>query len=260
MSKKDRIEVVNAVADKLPKTVSAIDSVLSTVVGVFDLLLTPFQIAKIYKDQKLDEIKEHIKEKAEEIPQEFLKEADLSVVGPTLEAMKYTIMDDELNELFENLLVSSLDKRKNVFPGFADIIRQINSDEAKLLKYIANSESDSFPLITLRCDSQDGNGGIDILSNFTNIGYDLCERPALTTTYLVDLARFGLIEFVQGKYLIDEKIYEPLINHSEIKKIDNEELHKEGLKDYRIIKGFFEITEYGKEFLDSCVLKAIKKQ
>lgn len=254
MSKKDQIEIVNAVADKLPKTVSALDTVLSTVVGVFDLLLTPFQIAKIYKDKKLDEIKEHIKEKTEKIPEEDLKEADLSVVGPALEAMKYTIMNDDLNELFENLLVSSLDKRKNVFPGFVDIIKQINSDEAKLLKYFADSDTDSFPVITLRCESQDGKGGIDILSNFTNIGYGLCEKPQLTTTYLVDLARFGLIEFVQGKYLVDEKLYEPLINHEEIKKIDNNELHEKGFKDYTITKGFFMITEYGKEFLNSCAI------
>lgn len=253
MNKKDQIEVVNAVADKLPKTVSALDTVLSTVVGVFDLLLTPFQIAKIYKDQKLDEIKEHIKEKTEMIPQEDLKEADLTVVGPALEAMKYTIMNDDLNELFENLLVSSLDKRKNVFPGFVDIIRQINSDEAKLLKYLASSDTDSFPVITLRSETIDGKGGLDIISNFTSIGYGVCEKPELTTTYLVDLARFGLIEFVNGKYLVDDKVYEPLINHDMIKGVDKEDLHNQGLNDYKIVKGFFRITEYGKEFIGACI-------
>lgn len=253
MGKKDQIEVINAVADKLPKTVSALDGVLSTVVGVFDLLLTPFQIAKIYKDQKLEEIKEHIKEKAEKIPQESLKEADLSIVGPALEAMKYTVMNDDLNELFENLLVSSLDKRKNVFPGFVDIIRQINSDEAKLLKCLASSDTDSFPVISLRCETIDGKGGLDIVSNFTCIGYGICEKPELTTSYLVDLARSGLIEFVNGKYLIDEKLYDPLINHEEIKSVDNEGFRKQGLKDYKIVKGFFRITEYGKEFINACI-------
>ena len=232
MIKKDQIEVVNAVADKLPKTVSALDTVLSTVVNVFDLLLAPFQIAKIYKDAKVEEIRKNIVEKSKDIPEESLKEsADLSVVGPALEAMKYTIMNDDLNELFENLLVSSLDKRKNVFPGFVDIIRQINSDEAKLLKYLASSDTDSFPVITLRCETIDGKGGLDIISNFTSIGYGVCEKPELTTTYLVDLARFGLIEFVNGKYLVDDKVYEPLINHDVIKGVDKEDLHKQGLND-----------------------------
>lgn len=253
MSKKDKAEVITAVADKLPKTVSAVDSVLSTVVGVFDLLLTPFQIAKIYKDAKLEEIKNNIIEKSKNIPEEDLKEsADLSVVGPALEAMKYTIMNDDLNELFENLLVSSLDKKKNVFPGFVDIIKQLNSDEAKVLKYLAQ-HGETYPVISLRCEKKDGNGGVDIVNNFTNIGYGVCEKPLLTTTYLVDLARFGLIDFAQGKYLIDDKVYEPLINHSDIKKIDNRVLNLKGFNDYHVVKSYFKITEYGKEFISACV-------
>ena len=220
MSKNEKVEIIKEAMDKLPKTVTALDNVLSTVVNVFDLLLTPFQIAKIYKDAKVEEIRKNIIEKSKDIPEESLKEsADLSVVGPALEAMKYTIMNDDLNELFENLLVSSLDKRKNVFPGFVDIIRQINSDEAKLLKFLANSKRDTFPLITLRCEKIDSIGGVDILSNYTNIGKGVCEKPELSTTYLVDLARFGLIEFIKGKYLTDEKLYEPLINDPYIKAI-----------------------------------------
>ena len=253
MSKKGEIDAVNALADKLPKTVSAVDSVLSTVVGVFDILLAPFQIAKIYKDAKLEEIKNNIIEKSKSIPEEDLKEtADLSIVGPALEAMKYTIMNDDLNELFENLLVSSLDKKKNVFPGFVDIIKQLNSDEAKLLKYLAQ-HGETYPVISLRCEKKDGNGGLDIVNNYTNIGYGVCENPSLTTTYLVDLARFGLIEFAQGKYLIDDKLYEPLINHKDIKGIDNNVFNLKGFNDYHIVKSYFKITEYGKEFISACV-------
>ena len=254
MSKlKETEDIVREVTDKLPKTTSAIDNVLSTIVNVFDVLLTPFQIAKIYKDQKLEDIKNHIIEKSKNIPEENLKDsADLSIVGPTLEALKYTLLKDDLTELFENLLVSSLDKTKNVFPGFVDIIRQLNSDEAKLLKFLAVNGT-NYPVITLRCDKKDGNGGIDILTDFTSIGFGICEKPELTTTYLVDLARFGLIEFVSGKYLTNDKLYEPLINHEKIKSINNKPFNDAGFNDYRIIKEYFRITEYGSAFINACI-------
>lgn len=129
MKAKETIEgTAKAVAENLPKTTSSVDNVFSSIVNVFDILFTPFQMAKIYKDSKLEEFKTNLEKKMSKIPPEDIKnEPNLNIVGPALEALKYTIMEDELRELFENLLASSIDKREDVFPGFIDVIRQLSS-------------------------------------------------------------------------------------------------------------------------------------
>ena len=48
MKEKEIIEeTANAVTNHLPKTTSAIDNVFSSIVNVFDVLFTPFQMVKI---------------------------------------------------------------------------------------------------------------------------------------------------------------------------------------------------------------------
>ena len=80
---------------------------------------------------------------------------DYYTVGPAIESLKYTIQDDELRDLFEKLLVSTLDNRKQVFPSFVEIIRQLSPDEAKLLKELKEEISD-YPLVDVIFDLKDG--------------------------------------------------------------------------------------------------------
>lgn len=255
MKEKEIIEgTAKAVSENLPKTTSAIDNVLSSIINVFDVLFTPFQMAKIYKDSKLEEFKNNIEKKANKIPPSNLKDSvDLNVVGPALEALKYTLLEDELREMFENLLVSSINKKEDVFPGFVDIIRQLSSDEAKLLKSISKKGTD-FPLIDLRFRLESGEGYKDTLVNFTNIGDGVCEKPELVPAYLNELERFGIINIIDGAYLSDQSLYDPLENHSVI--LNMKKIKIFGIKPgkYEIHKKKFRITTYGLSFIRSCVL------
>lgn len=75
MKEKEIIEgTANAVANHLPKTTSAIDNVFSSIVNVFDVLFTPFQMAKIYKDSKLDAFQTNLEKKISQIPEDDLKD------------------------------------------------------------------------------------------------------------------------------------------------------------------------------------------
>lgn len=254
MKEKEIIEgTANAVANHLPKTTSAIDNVFSSIVNVFDVLFTPFQMAKIYKDSKLDAFKTNLEKKISQIPEDDLKDnVNLNIVGPALEALKYTILEDELRELFENLLASSIDKREDVFPGFVDVIRQLSSDEAKLLKEISLKRT-NYPLIDLRYKLDSNKGFKEIIVNFTNLGDDVCEKPELISAYLNELEKFGIISIEDGSYLTDDSLYVPLENHKTI--LDQKNVLMFGAEPgkYEIHKKKFKVTSYGIAFIKSCV-------
>lgn len=55
MSEKEIIEgVAEATAKHLPKTTASVDAALSSIVNIFDVLLTPFQALKEYKDFRME--------------------------------------------------------------------------------------------------------------------------------------------------------------------------------------------------------------
>ena len=253
MSKKEIIEgTANAISKNLPKTVAAVDNVVSSIVDIFDVILTPFQALKLYRDAKMGEFKQNLLNKTNKIPKDQIKETlDLNVVGPTLEALKYTFLEDELREMFENLLASSIDKREDVFPSFVDIVRQLSCDEAKLLKYLSIHGKD-YPLIDLRYVLNEGKGYHEIVLNFTDIGYGILEKPELISAYLNDLDRFGLINIQSDVFLTDESSYQTLESHELIQNAKNVIIAKPGK--YEIHKKKFSITDYGISFIHSCVL------
>lgn len=252
MDEKKIIEgTAEAVAHHLPKTTTSIDMALSSIVNIFDVLLSPFQMLKEYKDFKIDQFKKNLKEKVGKIPENRLKDkADLNIVGPTLEALKYTIFEDDLREMFENLLASSLDKKEDVFPSFIDIIRQLSSDEAKLLKYISTHGRD-YPLIDVRIVMNGNKGYHDIITNFTDIGFGVCQKPEIVPTYLVNLSRFGIIDIPFGVRLADESHYERLISHAIIQKQLKQNI--ENIGKFDIYKTKFYVTDFGFAFLSACV-------
>ena len=253
MKEKDIIEgVVDSTFKHLPKTTSAADEALSSIVDIANILFAPFKMAKIFTDAKLEQFKKNLAEKVNQIPVENRKDKpDLNVVGPALEALKYTILDDDLREMFENLLTSSIDKNKNVFPGFIDVVRQLNSDEAKLLKYLSQ-HGDTYPLIDLRFTPKEREGFIEIFTNFTNIGYGLCQKPELISAYLIELEKFGLIKIDNGFYHLNKnELYAPLEEHPDFISLKNAVGTTPGK--FSTHKKKFDITEYGKAFIQSCV-------
>lgn len=252
MIKEETIKAaVQVASDKLPKTVNNIDDLLSGIVGFFDVLITPLHALKDIRDIKYEEFKNNLKDKAKKIPEEHIKQSlDLRIVGPTLEALKYSFLYDDLREMFENLLVSSIDDREIVFPSFVDIIKQLNEDEAKILKYISEKDGNSFPIVNLIYRLTEG-GFYEVLTNFTNIGDEICDIPDLMSSYLDDFIRFGLISIPPYKSFSDKNIYTELKEHKKVIEAKSVAFEKEG--EYEINEGIFVLTKFGKLFIDSCV-------
>ena len=90
---------------------------------------------EVRQQQNLQDYVKKVEEKTQEIPEEFIQEPSLHIVGPAIEASKYYIESEELREMFANLIASSIDNRKNdkIHPSFVEIIKQLSVLDAQIL-------------------------------------------------------------------------------------------------------------------------------
>jgi hypothetical protein len=133
------IETAKAVKDTLPGTVMQLDSACSAIIEWFSsFVLYPLKLTSVKYKYKLESFSNDLKRKTESIPEEKRHMPDISLVGPTLEALRYSFDVNEIREMYVNLLASSIDKDKDslVHPSYVDIIKRMNSVDAVVFHYL----------------------------------------------------------------------------------------------------------------------------
>lgn len=248
------INVVPNFVDKaLEKPAVEIGNVLGNIFySVFSPINFPMEKYRIKKTIELEQYEEEIRAEVRKIPQENLIEPPLNIVGPALEASKYFIESEDLRNMFANLIASSVDNRKNssIHPSFVEIIKQLTSDEAKIIRAITDNHPK--PIISIRKKRPNVKGDQLGLENFTTLPYILgCEFPTSFASQLDNLNRLGLISINKDMHLTDDSYYSPLENHpfilkliDELKKADYEPIFK---------KSVFSRTDFGANFYKCCV-------
>lgn len=191
------------------------------------------------------------------IPPEDLSTPPLNIVGPIFEAVKYSAEEPLLFDLYAQVLASSMNKntKNGILPAFVEIIKQLTSDEARLIKLFVQDKE--FPLLTVRWQYKNPtpelNGGEDIVVNFSHLGKEaFLECPEMTSIYLDNLSRLKLIEIPSGYFYSSPKIYNFLENDPIILKEKEQIEQNPNLHCVLIKKGVF-LTEFGKHFIKKCV-------
>lgn len=78
---------------------------LQTIVGLFNnVVLYPIKKANLTYKYKLKQFEEELGEKINKISDDKFVDPPLTIVGPTIEALKYTFDEAELREMYLNLL------------------------------------------------------------------------------------------------------------------------------------------------------------
>ncbi|WP_421663380.1 DUF4393 domain-containing protein [Lysinibacillus telephonicus] len=197
----------------------------------------------------LNQFKDELDKKVSAIPKEKLTEPPLHVIGPTFEASKFYFENRDLRSMFVSLIASSInkDKSNDVHPAFVEIIKQLHTDEAKIIEKFYER---AFPLIDIRAVFQNG-GMINLALNFSDIGEKVnCIAPLSIGTYIVNLERLGLIS-IENTELMDPKIYDELLEHP----IITEARYRDdiiGNQEPIIIKKHFRVTPFGIQFYRIC--------
>lgn len=105
-----------------------------------------------YKRQKdVESFRQELDSKINKIPLENITEAEMHIVGPTLEASKYYFEKEDLRNMFSSLIASSVDKSKStlVHPSFVEIIKQLSSTDAENIIFLSKTFNSipEFPIV-----------------------------------------------------------------------------------------------------------------
>lgn len=108
---------------------------------VFGSISQAAEKRKLKYSYALQEFQNELKEKISKIPQDKLIEPDTQIIAKALEEAKYCIEKEDLRKMFSNLISNSLhdDTNKYVHPLFINIISQLSSEEAKMIKEICET-------------------------------------------------------------------------------------------------------------------------
>lgn len=228
---------------------------------------------EIRQQKNLQSYIQKVEDKTQEIPDEYIKEPELHIIGPVIEASKYYIDSEELREMFANLIASSIDIRKSqsTHPAFVEIIKQLSPFDAQNIKVFqnpndTNGSNGAFPIVNYGINY--GSEGHKILHKHVFLPNLECDTDAIASS-LINLQRLGLISIDYSKDLYDKKLYKRYEDHklyTEISEsIKTNEHHPdliEILKNLNISfddvhpyiqKGSVGVTPLGKDFVDTCL-------
>lgn len=211
-----------------------------------------------------EKFKIKLKEKLEQISKDKIIEPKLSILGPALEASKYYIEEEEIQELFSNLIASSMneDISKYVHHSFVEVIKQLSPLDAKILKeldeknpiidiyYEYNFKKSGFMKLHL------GNEAFLVYENlFFN---ERIPEAELNSISLDNLIRHGLIKINKDISLIKKGVYSHLENSKAILELNEKIKNKVSPFDkedgqitikYHVLL----LTSYGETFKKVCI-------
>lgn len=239
--------------DAVQPAAQEIGKALGTVAKTVNVALAPVSALVWGYDQIKDFVDNKVTEKLQNVPEENIVAPPPHVAGPALESLRYTGSIDELKELYANLLASSLDSSttKDTHPSFVEIIKQLSSDEAKLLTTLISAEQ--VPAVTIRNNREDNTGGRDEFRNFTVLGEKVgVQNYGRIPIHLDNLCRLGLLEIPASYALVGEDIYKHLDEHPIVKSIADTIDQEEGRKSSLVHKTII-VTGLGRQFINACV-------
>lgn len=227
---------------------------LETVTKTIDVALSPLK-GLIWGYEQLEYfLKTRVAPKLQQIPEDQIIQPDLYVVGPALESLKFTDhKEDSIQELFANLLANSLDKQTayKSHPSFVQVLKNMTPDEAKILHLFV--ETKVYPIIdVLAYDNSRSTFNI-VLRNFSLLGSEAnCQHQQLTNSYIDNLSRLGVLRIREDQKL-DVTQYAFLEGQELIWELRKQITNNN--KKFEIRQKLMELTDYGQQFVDACVIQ-----
>ncbi len=142
-----------------------------------------------------------VSKRLDDIPDERKKTPEPEIAVPLMQALNYTAQNETLREMYLNLLGNSMDsdKEKVVHPSFVELIKQMNSLDAKVFERLAKYQHYQKiinPNISIKDQGKFFTGATpEWFIGWTIENHDIFE----ISSSLIRLDKFGLIELMYDR-------------------------------------------------------------
>ena len=180
---------------------------------------------------------------------------DPLVAGPLIESYRFA-SHTALNDVYIKLLASSMTKElaHTAHPAFVRLLQAMTPDEALLLKYLCLNRQCASILEVHAYHPDDAVGQYLLVRHFSRLGeLSGCGYPQLTTSYIDNLVRLGILEILDGTLLEDE--YK--IEYEKLEKMATFDRFEKDIEDVsydqiRTSRKALKFTDFGKQFCAAC--------
>jgi hypothetical protein len=259
-SVKSAIEVVAGIVKAVPVYDDAIQpaakqvgKTLETVTKTVNMALAPIKALVWGYEQIESWITSRVAEKLKNVAEEHIVTPAPNVAGPAIEALRYAGHDEYLRELYANLIASAMDRNTadEVHPGFVEVLKNMNGDEAILLQAFIHRGG----IPTLHINGRNPQYGFTIFKrHYNHLGKQLpLQKPAQVASYLDNLSRLGLLESPDGEHFADESLYIPLEIDPELDSV-LAEIVDTG-KTVELKRAVIRLTAFGAQFIKQVVVE-----
>jgi Abortive infection alpha len=208
--------------------------------------------SEISLEEKVTRFKERLAKNIEIIPLEARVLPPPSILGPSIQALEYAIADDEISDMFSNLIASSMDSSgpEISHPAFVEIIKQISPEEAKIIKFLAIKGQSEAVKVRNSDDSRDLLSIVSFLCR--NSG---CKNSDNEIFYLENLQRLNLVHVFQNpespRFISSDLEYTHLIPYANF--LVNRNHPDENIMSTKVYRLLISFTEFGKRFVSACI-------
>lgn len=238
--------------DLAKPSVTAVGKALGTVFEFSTSFLLPVKLLnekfKLNFTKRLNEYQEKLKQ----IPEDKQCEVHPQIGTPIIEKLSYTT-NDEIADLFTTLLAnaSNIDMVNTAHPSFVSMIERMSPDEARILKYLKGKTEIQY--CTFNGNVLEGKGyhtiddHVTLLSNEVDLGF-----PQNIKAYLANFISMGILIDMSSLYKVDKTIYNKIRNIWNLKERESQ-LVPNIFKSISVKESFFEVTDFGKLFIQACI-------
>lgn len=243
--------------DALQPSAKVIGNNLEIVAKTVGVALAPLKLVVWGYDQIEKYLSDKIPEKLNNISPEKIQSPPIEIAGPAIEALRYTTDLNEVRELYVSLIANSMniDKSDIVHPSYIHILKNLSSDEAKILPNLV--KYDDYKLLGIEYVY---NGvRISYLNNYAaiDIGVDIKDRSKVSI-YIDNFLRLGIIKTIHNSLPVKNNRLEiskmPYINDI-INDLKSNHPEFENISVYPTMFPIvgIKLTDFGKNFINSII-------
>ena len=211
-------------------------------------------VSKAYFEERFPE---EMEEKLAGIPEENLVTPPASVAVPALQGLSYSFDEENLREMYLNLIAAASDNRRrgDSHPAFSEVIKQLSSDEVKILNDVLHGRGDG-TIAQIRYVNSTNQSFVTMMNHLLNLNDSktgaivyIPEVPAWVDNWV----RLGLVDVSYESHRFRDGAYDWVKDRPEYLQIPDEapltEPDAPAVMKRVIAEGILDVTAFGQRFI-----------